>query len=223
MLLFYCIKKKSLDQIRQEGIRKKQGIQLWTTLRRARKKCGNRILIVDPARLPAPPVPEGKGSVRVEWVPASAVRNLDPYLPPKPVTAAGGYVVRAGKREPDLLLIFRRGVWDLPKGKCEAGETAPACGLREVCEEVGIENLRILRDLGTTVHGYVRRTQYEVKTTHWYLMETTETKFTPQVDEGIEAVKWMRWSKAKEKIGYETLRRHMASVEPLVFETLGAG
>ncbi|WP_456424926.1 NUDIX hydrolase [Rhodocaloribacter sp.] len=221
MLLFYCVKKKNLDVIRREGIRKKRGVRLWTSLARARAKCRNRILVIDAGRLPAPVVADGEGWVRAAAVPAAAVRNLDPYLPPKPVPAAGGYVMRRGKREPELLLIFRRGVWDLPKGKCDAGETAPACALREVREEVGIDDLRILRDLGATFHGYARRGRYEVKTTQWFLMETSETRFTPQTDEDIEAVAWARWSKARAKVGFDTLRQHMEAVEPVVLETFG--
>ncbi len=221
MLLFYCVKKKELDVIRRAGIQKKRGVRLWTSLARAREKCRNRILVIAADRLPAPVVADGEGRVRAEAVPAAAVRNLDPYLPPRLVTAAGGFAARPGKREPELLLIFRRGVWDLPKGKCEKGETVEACALREVREEVGIDDLRILRDLGATVHGYARRGRYEVKTTHWYLMETSAERFKPQTEENIEAVKWMRWSEAKKKIGFETLRRLMASVEPVVLKTFG--
>ena len=55
-----------------------------------------------------------------------------------------------------MLLIFRRGVWDLPKGKRDAGETIEACALREVREEIGVGELRLARELGTTVHDCAR-------------------------------------------------------------------
>src|SRR5687767_12904031 len=43
------------------------------------------------------------------------------------IPAAGGLVYNQDK---ELLLIFRRGKWDLPKGKLDAGETLEACALR---------------------------------------------------------------------------------------------
>ena len=54
----------------------------------------------------------------------------------KKVVAAGGLVTN-DKNE--LLTMFRRGKWDLPKGKLDEEETIEACALREVREETGIE------------------------------------------------------------------------------------
>ena len=56
------------------------------------------------------------------------------------VIAAGGLVTN-DKNE--LLIMFRRGKWDLPKGKLDEGETIEACALREVREETGIEHLEL--------------------------------------------------------------------------------
>lgn len=166
-------------------------------------------------------------------VPRAAVLNVDPdgdYWPPKPVDAAGGYVVRpcrgptAGSspgQAPDrleVLLIFRRGVWDLPKGKLDPGESFAEAGLREVSEEVGIpaESIRVVADLGATVHGYVwpRKEVFAVKTTHWYAMTTTAEAFEPEDGEGIEAVAWVPWAEAGRRFGFETLRAHHAGVDP---------
>jgi len=47
---------------------------------------------------------------------------------------AGGLVTNENN---ELLMIFRRGKWDLPKGKADEGETVEACALREVEEETG--------------------------------------------------------------------------------------
>src|SRR5215204_4522110 len=45
------------------------------------------------------------------------------------IKAAGGLVVNDDRH---LLLIFRRGKWDLPKGKLDPGESLETCALREV-------------------------------------------------------------------------------------------
>jgi 8-oxo-dGTP pyrophosphatase MutT (NUDIX family) len=123
------------------------------------------------------------------------------------ITAAGGVVLRKPNLENEILLIHRNGIWDLPKGKCEFGETVEACARREVAEEVGIPEPDILRSLGTTQHEYEQSGEQILKTTHWYLMETTSVQFTPQKEEQIEEVAWVPLEKAIEQVGFENLRK----------------
>lgn len=153
-------------------------------------------------------------------VPDDAVLNgrpgTDAYRESKAVVAGGGYVVRPGSGGPDVLLIFRRGAWDLPKGKLDGGETVRACAAREVREEVGIESLRVVRPLGMTLHGYPLTRRYAVKTTHWFRMETDQTAFTPQAEEDIERVEWAPLSEAAARLGFATLRAHARLVAPLL-------
>ena len=52
--------------------------------------------------------------------------------------AAGGLISNPAG---EVLLMFRRGKWDLPKGKLDEGETLEACALREVQEETGLHNI----------------------------------------------------------------------------------
>ena len=52
------------------------------------------------------------------------------------IIQAGGGLVENEKGE--VLFMFRRGKWDLPKGKLDPGETLEACALREVEEETGV-------------------------------------------------------------------------------------
>jgi len=152
-------------------------------------------------------------------VPAAAVLNVDggAYRAPRPVAAAGGYVVRRAAGGVELLLIFRRGAWDLPKGKLDRGETSEDGAVREVAEEVGVgkKTLRLLCPLGATLHGYPhpKRDAYAVKTTHWYAMETTADAFTPQAEESIEAVAWVPWAEAGARLDFESLRRHHAGLD----------
>ena len=48
------------------------------------------------------------------------------------IEAAGGLVVND---EGKILMILRRGKWDLPKGKLDENETIEKCAEREVIEE----------------------------------------------------------------------------------------
>ncbi|MCG9899080.1 MAG: NUDIX domain-containing protein [Hydrotalea sp.] len=106
--------------------------------------------------------------------------------------AAGGLVVNANK---ELLLIFRRGKWDLPKGKMEETETIEDCAIREVKEETGLQQVEIKQFVGTTTHDYFDNwlKQDVTKISHWYLMETHSTsQLVPQKNEDIEEAKWVR-------------------------------
>ena len=60
------------------------------------------------------------------------------------VKAAGGLVLNENK---ELLFIFRRGKWDLPKGKLDEGETIEQCAIREVAEETGVKNISLNKEL----------------------------------------------------------------------------
>ena len=65
------------------------------------------------------------------------------------IKAGGGLVLNPfGK----VLLIFRRGVWDLPKGKQDPGETLAQTAVREVCEETGLIDLELIERLNNGYH-----------------------------------------------------------------------
>ena len=108
----------------------------------------------------------------------------------KTITAAGGLVFNSEKK---LLMIFRRGHWDLPKGKLETGETIEQCALREVREETGLKDLQLGELVGITHHDYFdnRTSKNVIKETHWYKMYVTdEQKPIPQTEEDIEKAEW---------------------------------
>jgi 8-oxo-dGTP pyrophosphatase MutT (NUDIX family)/phosphohistidine phosphatase SixA len=59
----------------------------------------------------------------------------------KPILAAGVVVTRQHPtRGTEVVLVHRKRYddWTLPKGKLEAGESLPACAVREVLEETGV-------------------------------------------------------------------------------------
>ena len=90
-----------------------------------------------------------------------------------------------------MLFIFRRGKWDLPKGKSDIGETNKQTALREVVEETGIKELVIKNFFKTTFHLVRNNGKYFLKETRWFLMYSNyQGKLHPQVEEGIKSVKW---------------------------------
>ncbi len=138
------------------------------------------------------------------------------------VIAAGGAVYKKGDGNISILLIYRNGVWDLPKGKLEPDESVEDCAVREVAEEVGISQLpKIDSELGDTVHYYSINGSEIKKITHWYLMsfENPESEFVPQEQEGITKVEWCIMEEAKEKVGYENLENVLTEVEQVMSKT----
>jgi 8-oxo-dGTP pyrophosphatase MutT (NUDIX family) len=107
----------------------------------------------------------------------------------KPVLAGGG-VVKNPKEE--TLMIFRRGFWDLPKGKAEENETIDETALREVEEECAVTGLKIINKRCVTYHLYKEGGKQLIKETHWFNMRTDFSGILkPQTEEDIEEVKWM--------------------------------
>jgi len=106
------------------------------------------------------------------------------------IIAAGGLITNP---QGQLLLIFRRGYWDLPKGKVDEGESIEQCAIREVKEETGLTEVTVTTLVGVTYHEYFDKwSKAEVeKETHWFAMTTSGgQQLVPQIEEDIEQVIW---------------------------------
>lgn len=104
------------------------------------------------------------------------------------IKAAGGVV---STPDQEYLFIFRKGKWDLPKGKLDEGEKTRSAAVREVEEECGIRVGRLLDKLTNTWHVYEERNEVIFKKTSWYTMEAAKQKLVPQLEEDITDARWM--------------------------------
>ncbi len=105
------------------------------------------------------------------------------------IDAGGGLVTEPGGR---VLMIFRNGRWDLPKGKREEGETFSACAVREVGEECGIPLPVIEGELADTFHFYQLESTWVLKHTAWFRMSSRVAALpVPQTEEGIGRAEWV--------------------------------
>lgn len=115
------------------------------------------------------------------------------------IKAGGGYVTNENDA---ILLIFRRGFWDMPKGKLDEGESIEECAVREVREETGLRHIQLQNPLIITYHTYEQGTHHILKESHWFTMKAKSSEpLRTQTEEDITAIKWV----AKNELpGYET-------------------
>ncbi|MBX7139896.1 MAG: NUDIX domain-containing protein [Chitinophagales bacterium] len=127
--------------------------------------------------------------------------------------AAGGVVLSEDQK---VLMMFRRGKWDLPKGKIDPGETDREAAEREVKEETGIIEVKVGRRIlfheghqDCTYHTYWLGGVRTIKKTHWFKMKSSDRhELTPQADEGITEVGWYSKKQVKSKLNnsYRSVR-----------------
>ena len=112
------------------------------------------------------------------------------------IFAAGGFVQN---EKEEVLMMFRRGKWDLPKGKLDKKESMEDCAVRETEEETGLKNIKLLSPLMTTYHTYHEGARFILKESYWYKMKATGgEKLIPQTAEGIHEIKWVKPSLLKD-------------------------
>lgn len=113
--------------------------------------------------------------------------------------SAGGVVYNT-KTKKLLLIKDSYGRWSLPKGLIDKGETVEQAALREVEEETGLKNLKIIKKLGSIKYIYTLKGQKIFKIVTFFLMETDRIRLKPQWE--IQGAKWFKPKEALEKIGY---------------------
>ena len=108
------------------------------------------------------------------------------------IKAAGGLV---RNKEDRILLMKRRGKWDLPKGKLDPGEILEDCAVREVKEETGLKDVKLQEKLITTYHTYDENGKHFLKESHWYKMFAAgNQELQPETEEDITEILWVRKS-----------------------------
>ena len=128
------------------------------------------------------------------------------------IKAAGGFVLNEKK---EVLMMFRRGKWDLPKGKMDNKESFEDCAIRETEEETGLKKIKLISPLITTYHTYHEGSKYVLKETRWFTMKVSgEQKLVPQAAEQIIKLEW---------VGKNDLKKYLQNSFPMINDILEAG
>ncbi|MCK5593992.1 MAG: NUDIX domain-containing protein [Candidatus Aenigmarchaeota archaeon] len=110
----------------------------------------------------------------------------------KNTETAGGIIINDNR----VVVVSQRGTsWSLPKGHIEAGEDRLQAAIREIEEETGITQLKLIKDLGSYKRYRIGKNPKEVdktelKTIHIFLFETDQTELKPTDPHNPEA-KWI--------------------------------
>ena len=120
----------------------------------------------------------------------------------KKTYSAGGVVLNAKK---EVLVVNQSHTsWSLPKGHLDPGETALEAARREIREESGISELKLIRELGTYQRYKIKLgggdDKSELKVIAFFLFETAQTALEPTDPHNPEA----RWVKKEEVAGLLT-------------------
>lgn len=107
-----------------------------------------------------------------------------------PEQASGGVILNEKK---EVLFIYRRGKWDLPKGKMEMSEHPLDTAVREIEEEVGLKNLDVLGQISDSWHTYkTKKGRRVLKKTRWFAFaENHKGPIQLQAEEDIVAYQWI--------------------------------
>jgi len=111
-------------------------------------------------------------------------------LPVERAVSAGGIVYRRGDNGTEIVICGRDsdGVWGLPKGTPDAGESLEQTAVREVTEETGLE-VRIIDKVGVVEYWFAREGVRYHKWVHHYLMKAIGGN-TEDHDVEYDRVEW---------------------------------
>jgi 8-oxo-dGTP pyrophosphatase MutT (NUDIX family) len=131
----------------------------------------------------------------------------------KVIKAAGGVVTNEAN---NYLFIFRKGKWDLPKGKIDSGEKTKVAAVREVEEECGIKVTSAGKKVCKTYHVYEMGGKVILKKTTWYAMRAdNQPNLIPQLEEDITEARWLSISDfgLVNQNTYPLIKEVMSSIE----------
>ncbi len=122
---------------------------------------------------------------------------------------AGGVIYRHNtKNQLEILLIQdAKNRWTIPKGHIEVGETAKQTAEREIREETGLQEMKVLDWLGKIHFRYRRTNSLVLMTTEIFMVKALGDTDQLKPEEWMNGIKWFSSADALEKIEYEDISK----------------
>ncbi|MDX1765762.1 MAG: NUDIX domain-containing protein [Candidatus Saccharimonadales bacterium] len=124
---------------------------------------------------------------------------------------AGGIVYRLDKkgRVEILLIQDAKDRWTIPKGHIEEGESAKQTAVREITEETGLKDMRVIGWLGKINFRYRRQHSLVLMTTQIFLILAEGNTDKLKKEEWMNGIGWFKAPDALDKIEYEDIGKLM--------------
>lgn len=155
--------------------------------------------------------PHSRGRSRTGKATAGKVKGRKPSIQEivrEPT--AGGVIYRLKNGEVEILLIQdAKNRWTIPKGHIELGETAKQTAVREIGEEAGLHDVKVLGWLGKINFRYRRLNKLVLMTTQVYLVHALGDTNDIQKEDWMNGIRWFKFAEALEVIEYEDISKLM--------------
>lgn len=134
-------------------------------------------------------------------------------MPVERAVSAGGVVLREGAAGAEVVICGRDsdGVWGLPKGTPDEGESLEAAAVREVNEETGLK-VEIVKKIGVVDYWFAGNGVRYHKWVHHYLMHATGGS-TADHDFEYDRVEWLPIDKAIKTLTFGNDKRIVRQVK----------
>ncbi|PID98740.1 hypothetical protein CSA80_04725 [Candidatus Saccharibacteria bacterium] len=127
-------------------------------------------------------------------------------------TTSGGIVFRRNPKThgTEILLIKdAKNRWTIPKGHVEEGEEPKATAEREIREETGLQDMRVMQWLGKVNFRYRRGHTLVLMTMHIYLVEGLGNTSRLHPEDWLSDIQWLPATEAVDAIAYEDIGKLM--------------
>lgn len=127
-------------------------------------------------------------------------------------TSSGGVVFRRNKKTQELEILLvqdARDRWTLPKGHVEEGETTQETALREIREETGLKDVKMMKWLGKTNYRFRRVNSLVLMITHVYLAKSLNHDEQLVGEDWMNGIGWFPAHKAIDMVAYDQLSKLM--------------